>query len=271
MDMYPWPWAPRFFCCLPGLVAIVPYTGDGGLCLPVDQNVPSSEILTATEQVGVGLSRTSVPVVSATNPPTSGTITNYTPSILTSSSTSCTSDSCSTKHPTGADKVSSSNSNDGLSNSAIGGIAGACVVLALIISYFCIKRRRNRKRMNVPSRIEVFQSIAPHLANPMYVSTGQPYFTHLPAGSTETPSTPAPHESTNTQSPVPATAVSVSPLSARVSSPPPPYGSSPAAQYGELHGQAGELFLFVWVGEGLSKDGCAGGARVDGGGDARER
>lgn len=98
--------------------------------------------------------------------------------------------------------------------------------------------------MNVPPRIEEFPSIAPHSVKPMYVSTGQPYFTPLPARGTETSSVPVPHESTNTQSPVPATAVPVSPLSARVASPPPRYGSSPAPQYGELHGQAvgpGEL------------------------------
>lgn len=47
MEMYTWPYAPRCFCCLPGLVAIVPYSGDGGLCLPADQNVPASKILTA--------------------------------------------------------------------------------------------------------------------------------------------------------------------------------------------------------------------------------
>ncbi|KFY98589.1 hypothetical protein V498_01379 [Pseudogymnoascus sp. VKM F-4517 (FW-2822)] len=241
MEMYPWPWAPRFFCCLPGLVAIVPYTGDGGLCLPADQNVPASEILTATQQVGVGLSRTSVPVTSATNPPTSGTITNYTPSIPTSSTTSCIETPCPT------DSKPSSNSDDGisLSTSAIGGIVAAGVVLALIIiSFCCIKRRRKRSRMNVPSRVEQFPTIAPHSAKPMYVSTGRPYLTPQPASGTETSSAPAPHESANTQSPISASAVPTSPLSARVASAPPPYGSTPAAQYGELHGQAvgpGEL------------------------------
>ncbi|KFZ20365.1 hypothetical protein V502_03220 [Pseudogymnoascus sp. VKM F-4520 (FW-2644)] len=256
MEMYPWPWAPRFFCCLPGLVAIVPYTGDGGLCLPADQNVPASEILTATKQVGVGLSRTSIPVVSATNPPTSGTITNYTPSIPTSSSTSCTITPCPTANPTGAGTQPSSNSPHGLNTSAIGGIAAAGAVLA-IIAFCFIKQTRKRRRMNDPSRTEVFPTITPHPAKPMYVSTGQPYFTPQPARGTESSSAPAPHESANTQSPVPASVVPVSPLSARVASPPPPYGSSPAAQYGELHGEA--------VGPGELDGGNAVGGRAQGG------
>ncbi|KFY08147.1 hypothetical protein V492_06482 [Pseudogymnoascus sp. VKM F-4246] len=262
MEMYPWPSPPRFFCCLPGLVAIVPYTGDGGLCLPADQNVPASAILTAvllslssitpspqltlqkTAQVGVGLSRTSVPVVSATNPPTSGTISNYTPATPTSSGTSCTTNSCPTENSTGSDRQPSSSSSSGLNTSAIGGIAAAGVVLALIIGSCWIKRRRQRNRVNAPPRMKEFPSVAPHPAKPMYVSTGQPYFTPQSAPGTETHSASAPHESASTHSPTQASAVPVSPLSSRVASPPPPYGSSPAVQYGELHGQAvgpGEL------------------------------
>ncbi|ELR09025.1 hypothetical protein GMDG_00643 [Pseudogymnoascus destructans 20631-21] len=235
MEMYPWPWPPRYFCCSAGLIAVVPFSGSGGLCLPADQNVPASQILTASAQVGVGISRTSVPVVSATNPArTSRTVSNYTPSTPTptfrSSSTSCTSNPC----PAGTDTKSSSNSSQTLSNSAIGGIVGAVAFLALIIGYCCLKRSRNKSKMNVPP----YPTIAPLPAKPMYVSTGQPYYTPQPARGTETSNTPAPHESANTQSLVSASAVPVSPLSSRVASPPPAYGASPAAQYGELHGQA---------------------------------
>lgn len=259
MEMYLWPYAPRYFCCSAGLVAIKPYSGDGGLCLPADQNVPASQILTAVRppstlhqtqksttnapqsaQVGVGISRTSVPVVSATNPArTSGTVSGYTPSTptssTTSSSTSCTSNPC----PGTTDTKSSSSSSKTLSNAAIGGIIGAGAFLALIIIYcwFKIKQKKRTMRMNDPPRMEVYPPIAPLPAKPMYVSTGQPYYTPQPARGTETSNAPAPHESATTQSPVPASAVPVSPLSSRVASPPPAYGASPAAQYGELHGQ----------------------------------
>lgn len=91
--------------------------------------------------------------------------------------------------------------------------------------------------MNDPPRMEVYPPIAPLPAKPMYVSTGQPYYTPQPARGTEISNAPAPHESANTQSPVPGSAVPVSPLSSRVASPPPAYGAPPAAQYGELHGQ----------------------------------
>ncbi|OBT42457.1 hypothetical protein VE00_07938 [Pseudogymnoascus sp. WSF 3629] len=240
MEMYPLPAAPRYFCCSAGLIAITPYSGDGGLCLPSDQNVPASQILTASAQVGVAISRTSVPVVSATNPArTSGTVSGYTPSTptssSTSSSTSCTSNPC----PGTTDTKSSSDSGKVLSNSAIGGIVAAGAFLAIIIFYWCFKRKQNKStmRMNDPPRMEVYPPIAPLPAKPMYVSTGQPYYTPQPARGTETSNAPAPHESANTQSPVPASAVPVSPLSSRVASPPPAYGASPAAQYGELHGQ----------------------------------
>ncbi|KFX98987.1 hypothetical protein V490_02008 [Pseudogymnoascus sp. VKM F-3557] len=250
MDMYLWPYYPRFFCCLPGLIAIIPYSGDGGLCLPADQNVPATAILTASQQIGVGISRTSmVPVVSATNPPSSGTITDYNPSTPTSSTTTCTTSPCVTDAATTTSPNKSNNSESGLSNSAIGGIAAAGVVIALLIWIYCAKRRsrKRQRKLDSASRMDVFPTptVTQHsAAKPMYVSSGQPYFTPQPARDTDTSNTPAPHESANTQSPVPANAVPVSPLSSRVASPPPPYGSTPAAQYGELHGQAvgpGEL------------------------------
>ncbi|KFY36818.1 hypothetical protein V495_07596 [Pseudogymnoascus sp. VKM F-4514 (FW-929)] len=250
MDMYPWPYYPRFFCCLPGLIAIIPYSGDGGLCLPADQNVPATAILTASQQIGVGISRTSmVPVVSATNPPSSGTITDYNPSTPTSSTTTCTTSPCVTDAATTTNPNKSNNSENGLSNSAIGGIAAAGVVIALLILIYCSKRRskKRQRKLDSTSRMDVFPTptVTQHsAAKPMYVSSGQPYFTPQHARDTETSSTPAPHQPANTQSPVPANAVPVSPLSSRVASPPPPYGSTPAAQYGELHGQAvgpGEL------------------------------
>ncbi|OBT64310.1 hypothetical protein VE03_06779 [Pseudogymnoascus sp. 23342-1-I1] len=237
MEMYLWPYSPRFFCCLPGLVAITPYSGDGGLCLPADQNIPATQILTASQQVGVGISRTSIPVVSATNPPSSGTITGYTPSIPTSSSsTSCTSTSCATETPTGAgENSSSSSSNHGLSTSAIGGIAAAGAFLAIIALVY-IRRTRKQKK-NIASRVTLYPTHTPRPGKPMYVATGQPYYNPQPPRGPETSSAPALRQSANTQSPIPAGAVPVSPLSARVASPPPPYGSTPAAQYGELHGQ----------------------------------
>ncbi|KFY35517.1 hypothetical protein V494_05855 [Pseudogymnoascus sp. VKM F-4513 (FW-928)] len=243
MEMYPWPSPPHFFCCLPGLVAIVPYTGDGGLCLPTDQNVPASAILTA-----VLLSLPSIDPKSAANSSKDSTsrrtISNYTPATPTSSSTSCTTNSCPTENSTGSDRQPSSSSSSGLNTSAIGGIAAAGVVLALIIGSCWIRRRRQRHRINAPPRMKEFPSVAPHPAKPMYVSTGQPYFTPQSAPGTETHSASALHESASTHSPTQVSAVPVSPLSSRVASPPPPYGSSPAVQYGELHGQAvgpGEL------------------------------
>ncbi|OBT53395.1 hypothetical protein VE04_06731 [Pseudogymnoascus sp. 24MN13] len=241
MEMYPWPYAPRYFCCSAGLVAIVPYSGSGGLCLPADQNIPASLILTASAQVGVGISRTSVPVVSATNPGrTAATVSGYSPSTPTSgsatstSSTSCTSSPC----PGTTDTKSSSGSSKPLSNAAIGGIIAAGAVLFLILIYCGAKRKRNKNKMNVPPRMEVYPPIAPLPAKPMYVSTGQPYYTPQPARGAETFNAPAPQGSANTQSPVPANAVPVSPLSSRVASPPPAYGAALAAQYGELHSQA---------------------------------